>query len=385
MRNPEQARDALRVAWRRHAGDWLGGAGAWPLGVSLRAPGERQAAQDWTGFDRWRSQWRAWQGAGEVQWGERRWSLLGRQAVPERWSLRSAEETAEALGELPRWQSAEHRFRVLVERWPALEPHLRTRFDLLADIDENEFIRVFDMLAWLQTHPASNLFARQLPVAGLDSKWLESRTAMLADWLRILGRLPRDTDFWQASGLRREPDRLRLRVLDPILRLRLGGLSDIQAPLGELAALDLPTRRVFIVENKQTGLAFEDLPKAVVLMARGYAVDRLAQLPWLSGADCVHYWDDIDTHGLAILGRLRGHLPRTRSILMDEATLLAHRSLWVIEPQPHRAETIEHLNNAEQSLYRDLRTDRWGACVRLEQERIAWNAAWDVIRHVTGA
>jgi len=385
MRNPEQARGALRVVWRRHAGEWLGGVGDWPLNVTLRAPGEKQAAQDWTAFDCWRSQWHAWQGNGEVQWGERRWPLLGRQAVPERWSLREAAEAAEALGELPRWQSAERRFRVLVERWPKLESNLRKQFDLLADIDENEFIRMFDMLVWLQTHPASNLFARQLPVAGMDSKWLETRTALLGDWLRILAGLPRATDFWQASGLRREPDRLRLRVLDPVLRSRLGGLSDILAPLDDLAALDLPARHVFIVENKQTGLAFEDLPKAAVLMGRGYAVDRLAQLPWLSGADEVHYWGDIDTHGLAILGRLRGHLPQTQSILMDEVTLLAHRSLWVIEPQPHRAETIEHLNDEEESLYRDLCTGRWGACVRLEQERIAWNVAWDVIRNVTDA
>lgn len=385
MRKPEQALAALRVAWRRHAGDWLASAGAWPLDVPLRVPGEQQAARDWAGLTTWRDSWQAWRGAGEIRWGERRWPLLGRQAVPERWSLRDAAEAAEALGELPRWQSAERRFRVLVERWPKLESHLRARFDLLADVDENEFIRVFDMLAWLQTHPASNLFARQLPVAGLDSKWLESRTALLGDWLRILADLPRETDFWQASGLRREPDRLRLRVLDPILRSRLGGLGDIQAPLDDLAALDLPTRHVFIVENKQTGLGFDELPNAVVLMARGYAVDRLAQLPWLRGADEVHYWGDIDTHGLAILGRLRGHLPQTQSVLMDEATLLAHRRLWVIEPQPHRAETIKHLSDEEESLYCDLRAGRWGAYVRLEQERIAWNTAWNVIRNVTGA
>ncbi len=58
---------------------------------------------------------------------------------------------------------------------------------------------------------------------------------------------------------------------------------------------------------------------------------------------------------------------------MDEAALLAHRVLWVTEPQPHRAAAIEHLDAAEQALYRDLRGDRWGVRVRLEQERIGWN------------
>lgn len=81
-------------------------------------------------------------------------------------------------------------------------------------------------------------------------------------------------------------------------------------------------------------------------------------------------------HGLASLGRLRGYLPRLRSLLMDEGTLLAHRALCVDEPDPHRAERIGHLDAREQALYSDLRGDRWGVRLRLEQERIGWNHAW---------
>jgi hypothetical protein len=375
MRSPEQAVALLRGHWRRQAGDWLDGGGEWPLRVSLAAPGENQVSANWTAFEAWRSSWTRWSG-GEVAWAERCWPLLGRQAMPEALLLPDADALAMLLGETVRWQRARMRFAAWTQRWPALAAGLRRRFDLLADTDDIEFARLGDMLAWLQAHPASNLFARQLPVAGLDSKWLETRTGLLGDWLRRLAELPRDADFWHASGLRREPDRLRLRVLDPALRAHVGGLGDIHAPFDQLAALALPARRVFIVENKQTGLAFDDLPGSVVLMARGYAIDRLHELPWLHAADAAHYWGDLDTHGLAILGRLRGHLPRVQSLLMDEATLLAHRALWVTEPQPHRADAIEHLDDDEQALYRDLRGDRWGVRVRLEQERIGWDVAW---------
>lgn len=375
MRSPEQAVALLRGQWQRHAGDWLDGSGDWPLRVPLAVPGERQASARWTAFEAWRNAWKDWRG-GEVSWVERRWPMLGCQPVPAALSLSDADALAELLGETARWQRARARFAAWVQRWPVLAAGLRRQYVLLADIDDTEFARLGNMLAWLQAHPASNLFVRQLPVTGLDSKWLETRISLLADWLRTLTELPPDADFWLASGLRREPDRLRLRVLDPALRERVGGLGDIHAPFDELAVLDLPVRHVFIVENKQTGLAFDDLPGAVVLMGRGYAVDRLHDLRWLQSADAVHYWGDLDTHGLAILGRLRGYLPQVQSLLMDEATLLAHRALWVPEPQPHRADLIEHLDAAEQMLYRDLRGDRWGVRVRLEQERIGWDVAW---------
>ena len=384
MRSPEQAIALLRISWRRQVGHWLGGGGEWPLRVSLAAPGEREASAHWAAFEAWRSAWKDWHG-GKVSWVERRWPLLGRQVVPEALLLPHADALAELLGETTRWQRARGRFDAWARRWPALTAPLRGQYAMLADIDDTEFSRFGDMLAWLHAHSSSRLFARQLPVAGLDSKWLETRTGLLGEWLRTLGGLPRETDFWQASGLRREPDRLRLRVLDPALRSRVGGLGDIHAPFDQLAALELPARHVFIVENKQTGLAFDDLPEAVVLMARGYAVERLHELPWFRVAEALHYWGDLDTHGLPILGRLRGHLPQVRSLLMDEATLLAHRALWTIEPQPHRADVIEHLAGAEHALYRDLRGDRWGVRVRLEQERIGWDLAWARIRSMWAA
>ncbi len=375
MRSPEQTVALLRSRWQRHAGGWLGGGGEWPLRVSLAPPDERRAAAHWAVFETWRDAWKNW-GGGEIQWIERRWPSLGRQDVPVALSIPDVSTLATLLDESVRWQRASMRFDAWTRRWPALTANLRDQYALLADTDDFELGRLGEMLAWLETHPASNLFARQLPVSGIDSKWLETRTGLLGDWLRALRGLPRNADFWQTSGLRREPDRLRLRVLDPVLRLRVGGLGDIHAPFVELAALALPVRHVFIVENKQTGLAFDDLPGAVVLMARGYAVEQLAQLPWVRCADSVHYWGDIDTHGFAILGRLRGHLPQVRSLLMDEATLLAHRELWVTEPLPHPAESIEHLDAVEQLLYRDIRIDSFGVRARLEQERINWHLAW---------
>lgn len=72
---------------------------------------------------------------------------------------------------------------------------------------------------------------------------------------------------------------MRMRVLDPDLRGSLGGLGDISAPCEEVASIGIRPKNVFVVENLQTGLAFDDLPGAVVIMRLDYAVDVLGQLP----------------------------------------------------------------------------------------------------------
>jgi hypothetical protein len=206
---------------------------------------------------------------------------------------------------------------------------LGRQFDWLASCPEPELKRLLAAVHWLAQHPDSGLYLRQLPIAGMDTKWLAANRVRVTDLLRQVRGA--EGDLQALSGLRREPDLLRLRRLDPGLRRGLGGLSDLTAltaPVAELAGLGLAPARVLLVENLQTGLALPDLPGTVALMARGYAVEVYAALPWLRGRPC-HYWGDLDTHGFAILSRLRQHLPQARSLLMDTETLLAHRDLWV--------------------------------------------------------
>ncbi len=83
------------------------------------------------------------------------------------------------------------------------------------------------------------------------------------------------------------------------------------------------------------------------------------------------YWGDIDTHGFAILNRLR-RLPHARSMLMDRATLLAHRDHWTTEPSPTTA-VLDRLDPSESALYAELISDAHASSVRLEQERISFS------------
>lgn len=86
----------------------------------------------------------------------------------------------------------------------------------------------------------------------------------------------------------------------------------------------------------------------------------------------VFYWGDIDTHGFAILDRLRARVPAAESILMDETTLTAHEQHWAGEPSQTKAE-LQRLTRDESHLYAGLLADRWGESIRLEQERVRFS------------
>ncbi len=139
----------------------------------------------------------------------------------------------------------------------------------------------------------------------------------------------------------------------------------------EFARLRLPVEQVFITENTVNGLSFPDVPGGLVIFGLGYSLERLGEVPWLASSR-LHYWGDLDTHGFAMLDRLRSAFPRARSLLMDRETLLRHEALWGEEPEQHPG-GLGRLTGDEAELFRELQLNRWGRRVRLEQERIAYS------------
>ena len=150
-------------------------------------------------------------------------------------------------------------------------------------------------------------------------------------------------------------------------------LTELALRADELAALPVRPRSALVVENEVTYLSVPVPAGGLVVWGKGFDVDRVGRLPWLADSD-VLYWGDLDTHGFAILDRLRAFLPHVRSVLMDRATLLGHRDRWGVENLPARSR-LTRLTPAETDLYDDLVSDRLGERVRLEQERIDWEWA----------
>ena len=376
--DPEAVRRRLVTRFRNNHRQWFAGEGAWPITVPLGLPTEQQTKEQLSAVQQWAERWQRWQGDGEVVWTQRHWSQLGTQKLPEKLLVQSPSQVARWLGEETRWQRAGSRRQWLSAKWPPIAAELARHFNVLADYSDEDFQRLVAVLEWLTEYPDSGLYIRQLPIRGVDSKWIETRKTLILDLLQSIRQETQRKDFHAVTGIRREPVLMRFRVLDAALRRAVGGLGDISAPVEEIAGLELPLERVVIVENLQTGLAFGELPGALLFMRLGYAVDLFASIRWLQQTPCF-YWGDIDTHGFAILNRLRHYLPNVKSLLMDEATLNNHLALCGVEEKQAELAGLERLEPAEKRLFEQLVESRWGPRLRLEQERIEWRYAWQRI------
>jgi hypothetical protein len=243
--------------------------------------------------------------------------------------------------------------------------------------------RLLDAAEWIATHGGKGLYLRQIDVAGVDTKFVEQHRGVLADLVDVLlpeipthgapaVEAPR-TDLARRYGFLSRPGYVRLRLgAGAFGEGVLPGLSEATMRVDELAGLEPVARRVFVLENEITYLAFPMPPDSLVVFGAGYTVSLAGSLPWLAEQE-VWYWGDLDTHGFAILNRLRHACPQARSFLMDRGTLLAHRDRWVTEPRPTSAH-LDQLTPAEGDLYQDLVEGTFGPAVRLEQERVAWPA-----------
>jgi hypothetical protein len=376
---PEDIVPLLRKRFSHQHQRWLAGEtegeGGWPQTFLLGAPTQADVASDFNATQAWAIAWRSWSLGGTVNWEVRQWPRLGQQELPIRLSFANAGEFAAAVQEQGRWAVATVRFAEMARRWPALVAGGLTRqFAALADYPEAEYVRLVALLGWLQSNPRSGLYLRQIPVEGMDTKWIAPRKSLIQTLARPLMPESESEDFETALGLIREPVRIRLRILCSRRRQALSGLGDLEAPIEQLVNLPLSPERIIIVENKYTGLALPDMEGTVAFFGLGNGVNVLSALPWLRSVPGF-YWGDLDTHGFAILDLARRTLPGIKSVLMDEATLLAHRPLWGEEPEPYVGQDLAALNAEERAVFEGIQGDRWGMRIRLEQERISWPTA----------
>jgi len=239
-----------------------------------------------------------------------------------------------------------------------------------------EWLKLVRTVGWVASTPfRQRTYLREVPVAGVDTKFIERRRGILSELIdqvlptEQIDRTYPASHFERRYGFAAKPTLVRLRSLDPRSPL-LPGISELTVRAAEFSALAPDVATVYIVENEVTYLAFPNASDAVVLWGSGFAISGFASLPWLRDRRVV-YWGDIDTHGFVALDRLRGVVPHARSLLMDRETLLAHAEQWTREPTPTTV-LLRHLTEPERELYRELVDGVHGDRIRLEQERVSY-------------
>lgn len=366
------------------------GAQRWePLGVGVRGPAAGELASRFTDVQAWMQEWqRVDQRVVRVEYRRVGGRVIGSNTIPCRAWIDGYQQLWQYLGvgqQVHLFSSALERAKVSAPRladWMLAHP-----MKVLAL--EAGWDNIVGTVQWIDSQARPGSFLRQIDVPGVDTKFIERHRGVLTDLLdlqlaedRIDRTRPR-SDFAGRYRFRNKPDYVRLRLLGSGSGAvpRPSGwqeFSEITVRADELVSAPPGISTVYVIENEITYLAFPAAEKSMVIFGGGYAVSVLKSLGWLGERELV-YWGDIDTHGFAILSRLRRVFPHARSMLMDRGTLLAHDGQWVTEPSPASAD-LEFLHADEADLYRDLVEDALGPSVRLEQERVSFGAIEHALR-----
>jgi Uncharacterized protein conserved in bacteria len=172
-----------------------------------------------------------------------------------------------------------------------------------------------------------------------------------------------ETDFEPRFGFKRPPDTCWVRFLDP--RFQPSGVPGgwMALPFETLIHMDLP-RKLLISENRVPILSLPAYQDTLAIWGGGGAATLLARESWVTDRK-IHYWGDLDCHGLFIYGNFKAIAPGTKKFLMDEDTLLKFSTL-VGSYKDRLPPAPKSLDHGETALFNRLASEQ----LRLEQERI---------------
>lgn len=180
MRTVEQTRQRVLVAWNRQWTSWLGGAGEWPKAFPLDSPTQKTAQGNWNAYNRWVKSWfDELRGnamlSGELLSVDKAWSTMGKQEVPTHVSFANPHQLASFLGPsyADLYLRTEARWRECAKNWPDLLSTLRTQAEWMAGLSTTDYQRCVAVVDWLSVNLDRGMYLRQLPISGLDTKWIE--------------------------------------------------------------------------------------------------------------------------------------------------------------------------------------------------------------------
>lgn len=363
----------------------MAGESYFPLSIAFRKPtgaellGKFDLVRDW--LRALKKESRSSKGYGyEIEFAEVSHRTLGPQLLPRRIVVPSRKDFLRLIDKERQYRQFQADLQLVRKQQPRLVPFLNRKPGRLLEYG-GCWQQLLAVAAFFQKNPKPNRYLRELDISGVDTKFLEQHRKIVSELLdQLLPASAIDAHFTGLSHhgferrfhLKYDEPLIRFRFLDPVL-CPMEGVNDLTLPLSQFCRFSPGCRQVIITENKINGLTFPQYTGSLVVFGLGYGIQQLEAAFWLNKVN-LWYWGDIDTHGFAILAKLRRIFPHTRSFLMDFATLHHNSNLWVREDEKQRClDELTHLTPEEEGLYNDLRNNRYGANIRLEQERISFS------------
>lgn len=367
----KQPGDVLADIQRRLDRTWhesiAGDESSWPHAFPLGAPVGEELQRTFTAVQQEVFAWRDWSEARSVSLRFATRRVAGTdQTLPTHLHVPDLQTAAQLCGR--EWTDRLARGEVRLARVRDDFSHAATaklirQLDTYAEVD-------FDLLLtaahWFREHTGTELTPRQVPIEGLHSKWLNTRRQLV---LTLAGV--------ETLGLIEErPQSVSFVYLDPA-HIAAGGRRFDSVVPGDAMTPAYPPRVVVISENKDTAVWFPPVPEGVAVEGDGLAgAAKISQVEWLTSAERIMYWGDIDAHGYEILNGYRERGMAVETILMDAPTLsryarFATRADARGQPLKRTArKPLPHLTAAEREAYLMVTGLDGEYPVRLEQERL---------------
>lgn len=300
-----------------------------------------------------------------IEWKTINTKNLGIQDLPGRVLFESSEDFERFLQKTKEVYCFRNDFSAILSTFPALMNWVE-KYPMKVVENAGVWEDILKVLAYFSENPSPNLYIRELPIK-VHTKFIERNKAIIHELLDIIIApfvCGEEKEFEKRFNLKYVEPIVRLRVLDKeVASSYFNGISDVSIPVSQFCDVQLPIKKIFVVENLVNFLTFPQIADAVVVWGKGYAVSAIKDSVMLKSSE-LYYWGDYDIQGFEILSQFRGYFPQTKSFLMDRATFDEYfeKDLGV----PNNVSVDLNLTSEERTLYEHLKLNNY----RLEQEKI---------------
>ena len=297
--------------------------------------------------------------------------LLGRQDLPILISFKSENDLLKFLGKENEVKLFKKNVELIINAFPILRDWIISEPKNVIKY-QNKWDDILKVCNYFKINPKPNLYIRELPIK-VHTKFIENNKGIIKD---ILNRLipehinDEEKEFEKRFNLKFSEPQIRFKILDKAIAENFfSGVDDLSVTVSQFENLNLPIKKVLVVENKTTLYTTLTLPKmkdSIAIFGSGYSVCNLQNTQWFNKID-LFYWGDIDVQGFEILSQFRGYFPHAKSVLMDSETfeIFFENDIGT----ETKVSILLNLTDNEQGLYSILKTNNW----RLEQEKISFD------------